>query len=434
MGKLLIRGADLMTMQKDSVIIHDSAVVIEDDKFVYVGEEKDLPQEWKYDRVIEAKDQVIMPGMINTHTHAAMTLLRSYADDLPLMEWMEQKIWPVEAKLIAKDVYWGSMVAILEMIKSGTTCFADMYFYMDETAKAVEESGIRGVLSHGMIGVGPNGEKDLEVGRQFCKDWEGKADGRIRTMLAPHAPYTCPPDYLKRIFKIADELKVPIHIHLSETETEIKNIKEQYGMSPIQLMQEVGLFNYHVLAAHCVHLSDEDFEIMKQAKALGIAHNPQSNMKLASGIAPVQRMLNEGLIVGIGTDGASSNNNLDMLEEMSTAALLQKVGTMDSTALSAVECLRMATIYGAQVIGQGTELGTLEVGKKADLVIFDFNKPHLVPRHNIMAHTVYSAQSSDIETVIVNGKILMENREMKTIDEERIIFEVEKTARELLNR
>ncbi|AZR72695.1 N-ethylammeline chlorohydrolase [Anoxybacter fermentans] len=434
MGKLLIRGADLMTMRDDTFIIHDGAIVIEDDKFIFVGEEKDLPQEWEYDKIIEAKDQVIMPGMINTHTHAAMTLLRSYADDLPLMEWLEKRIWPVEARLKAEDVYWGSMVAILEMIKSGTTCFADMYFYMDEVAKAVEESGIRGVLSHGMIGVGPNGEKDLAVGRQFCKDWEGKADGRIRTMLAPHAPYTCPPDYLRKVLEIADELKVPIHIHLCETETEIKNIKEQYGKTPIQLVDEVGLFDYPVLAAHCVHLSDKDFEILKKAKALGIAHNPQSNMKLASGIAPVQRMLNEGLTVGIGTDGASSNNNLNMLEEMSTAALLQKVGTMDSTALPAGECLRMATIYGARAIGQDAELGTLEVGKKADLIIFDFSKPHLVPRHNIMAHTVYSAQSSDILTVIVNGQILMENREVKTIDEERVLFEAERTSKELLRR
>ncbi|MCK4260700.1 MAG: amidohydrolase [Halanaerobiales bacterium] len=434
MGKLLIRGADLMTMKKDTHVICDSAVVIVDDKFIFVGQANDLPEEWEFNRVIEAKDKVIMPGLINTHTHAAMTLFRSYADDLPLMEWMEKKIWPIEAKLTAKDVYWGSMVAILEMIKSGTTCFADMYFYMDETAKAVEESGIRGVLSHGMIGVGSNGEKDLEVGRQFCIDWEGKADGRIHTMLGPHAPYTCPPDYLKRILKIADELNVPLHIHLCETETEIKTIKDQYGKTPIQLMAEVGLFEYPVLAAHCVHLTDEDFAIMKQAKALGIAHNPQSNMKLASGIAPIQRMMNEGLIVGIGTDGASSNNNLDLLEEMSTAALLQKVGTMDSTALPAYECLRMGTIYGAQVIGQNDELGTLEVGKKADLVIFDFKKPHLTPRHNIIAHTVYSAQSSDIETVIVNGKILMENREMKTIDEEKIIFEAERAAQELVNR
>lgn len=434
MGKLLIRNADLMTMLKEQPLIHHGAVVIEEDQFVFVGAEKDLPKEWEYDRTIDAKNQVIMPGMINTHTHAAMTLLRSYADDLPLMEWLETKIWPVEANLLANDVYWASMVAILEMIKSGTTCFADMYFFMDETAKAVQESGIRGVLSHGMVGVGPNGEADLKVGRQFCTDWEGKADGRIRTMLGPHAPYTCPPDYLSRVLEIAEELHVPLHIHLSETEFEVKNTLEQYGKTPIQLVQEAGLFQHPVLAAHCVHLSDDDFVILKEAKFVGIAHNPQSNMKLASGIAPVQRMLKEGLVVGLGTDGASSNNNLDLLEEMSTAALLAKVGSMDSTALPADEALRMATIYGAKALGQGDELGTLEVGKKADLVIMDFNRPHLVPRHNVLAHTVYSANSADINTVIVNGQILMENREMKTIDEERVLFEVEKSAQDLLRR
>ncbi len=434
MGKLLIHGADLMTMCEDTPIIHDSAVVIEQDEFVFIGEEQDLPQEWTYDRTIEAADQVIMPGMINTHNHAAMILLRSYADDLPLMEWLEQKIWPIEAKLTAEDVYWGSLGAIVEMIKSGTTCFADMYFFMDETAKAVEESGIRGVLSHGMIGVGPNGADDLRIARQFCLDWEKRADGRIQTMLGPHAPFTCPPDYLGKILDIAGEIDKPLHIHLSETLSEVKDIQKQYGKTPIKLVAEVGLFEHPVLAAHCVHLSDEDFEILKAAKALGIAHNPQSNMKLASGIAPVQRMLKEGLVVGIGTDGASSNNNLDLLEEMSTAALLAKIGTMDSTALPSGECLRMATIYGAKALGQGEQLGTLEVGKKADLVILDFKKPHLVPRHNIMAHTVYSAQSSDIMTVIVNGQIVMENRELKTVDEERIMFEVERCAGELLRR
>lgn len=434
MGKMLIRGADMMTMRKDELITHDAAIVIEGDILTFVGEEKDLPRDWQYDRIIEAKDQVIMPGMINTHTHASMTLLRSYADDLPLMEWLEKKIWPVEANLTGEDVYWGSMVAILEMIKSGTTCFADMYFFMDETARAVEESGIRGVLSHGMIGVGSNGEKDLVEGRRFCTAWEGKADGRIRTMLGPHAPYTCPPDYLRKILEIADELHVPLHIHLCETAGEVKNCLDQTGKTPVQVVDEVGLFNYPVLAAHCVHLNDTDFAILKRAKSLGIAHNPQSNMKLASGIAPVQRMLREGLTVGLGTDGASSNNNLNLLEEMQTAALLQKVGTMDSTALPAGECLRMATYYGARAVGQGEELGTLEVGKKADLIIFDFNKAHLMPRHNILAHTVYSAQASDITTMIVNGQVIMEKGEVKTIDEERILFEVARTAQELLKR
>lgn len=434
MSKFLIRGADVMTMRLDALIMHDSVVVIENDRIVFVGAEAELPKEWQYDRIIEAKDQVIMPGMVNTHTHAAMTLLRGYADDLPLMEWLEQKIWPVEARLTAEDVYWGSMVAILEMIKSGTTCFADMYFYMDETARAVEESGIRGVLSHGMIGVGPNGAKDLEVARQFCLDWEGKADGRIRTMVGPHAPYTCPPDYMAKVLEIADDLKVPLHIHLCETAVEVKNSLEQYGKTPIQLVDEVGLFQYPVLAAHCVQVTDDDIAIMKRAKALGIAHNPQSNMKLASGIAPVQKMLTEGLTVAIGTDGASSNNNLNLLEEMATAALLAKIGTMDSTALPAGECLRMATLYGAKAVGQDADLGTIEVGKKADLVIFDFAKAHLVPRHNVLAHTVYSAQASDITTVIINGQIVMEKGEMKTIDEERVIFEVERTAQELLKR
>lgn len=434
MSKILIKGADIITMLDQQFIIQQGAVVIEDDKFIFVGEEKELPSEWKYDREIIAEGKVIMPGMINTHTHGAMTLLRSYADDLPLMEWLEEKIWPVEANLIADDVYWGTMVAILEMIKSGTTCFADMYFHMDEVARAVEESGIRGALAHGMIGVGPNGDQDLDEGRRFAAKWNNKADGRIKTMLAPHAPFTCPPPYMEKVLKIADELEVPIHIHLAETLDEINNIKEEYGKTPIELVNDLGLFEHQVLAAHCVHLSDGDFKILKDAKALGIAHNPQSNMKLASGIAPVQRMLNQGLVVGIGTDGASSNNNLDMLEEMSTAALLAKVGTMDSTALPAEEALKMATTYGAKAIGQGDKFGTIEEGKQADMIIIDFNKPHLKPLHNVLAHTVYAAQSSDIETVIINGQIVMENNQVKTIDEERVLYEVERVTKDLLER
>ena len=433
MGRILISGADLMTMT-DLPIIHDGALVIEGDSFVFVGEEKELPKEWTYDRIIEAKDQVIMPGMINTHTHAAMTLLRSYADDLPLMEWLEQKIWPIEGRLTPKDVYWGSMVAVVEMIKSGTTAFVDMYFHMDETAKAVEEAGIRGFLSHGMVGVGKNAEQDLIDAREFCLNWEGKADGRIRTMVGPHAPYTCPPEYMKRVLDLSAELNVPLHIHLCETAGEVENMLKQCGKTPIQLMEEIGLFLQPVIAAHCVHLTDDDFAILKRAKTLGIAHNPQSNMKLASGIAPVDRMLREGLTVGLGTDGASSNNNLNLLEEMQTAALLQKVGTMKSTVLPAGECLRMATLYGAKAIGQGAELGSLEVGKKADLAIFDFNKPHLKPRHNIMAHTVYSAQASDITTVFINGQPVMEKGQLTKIDEERVLFEVERCASEILSR
>lgn len=434
MGKLLIRGADLVTMSPDSQIIHHGALVVEDDKIIFVGQEKDLPERWDYQQIIAAEDQVVIPGMINTHCHAAMTLFRSYADDLPLQKWLETEIWPIEAKLTPEDVYWGSMGAIVEMIKSGITCFADMYFHMDETAKAVEEAGIRGVLSHGMVGVGPNGQKDLKIGRQFSLDWEGKADGRIRTMLGPHAPYTCPPDYLRQVLELAADLNVPLHIHLCETLLEVNNIEKEYGQTPIQFVHGLGLFEHRVLAAHCVHLSDEDFSILQEASALGIAHNPQSNMKLASGIAPVQRMLDAGLTVGIGTDGASSNNNLDFLEEVRTATLLQKVGTMDSTALPAGKCLQMATLLGSKAINQDDQLGTLEVGKKADLLILDFNKPHLVPRHNIISHLVYAAQSSDIQTVMINGQIVMENRQMKTVDEERVIFELERSAKNLVSR
>lgn len=392
-----------------------------------------LADKYKNCQVLEGKDKIALPGLVNCHTHAAMTLLRGYADDLPLMEWLSQKIWPREAHLTEEDIYWGTMLSILEMIKSGTTAFADMYFYMDQVARAVEETGIRAVLARGMIGTVDKADLALKENREFVKNWNGKAEGRISCLLGPHAPYTCPPEYLKEVMALSDELGVGLHIHLAETEDEVRQIEEKYGQRPVQLMDSLGLFEKRpVLAAHCVHLSPEEREILVRNR-VGIAHNPESNMKLASGIAPLPQLLREGALVGLGTDGASSNNNLDLLEEMRTCALLHKVSSLDSTVLPALTVLEMAARNGSKVIGlQG--LGSLEPGKKADLILLDLNKPHLVPLHNPVANIVYAAQSSDISTVIINGKVVMKDRVVLTIDEERVLFEGEKRARDLVAR
>ncbi len=388
--------------------------------------------EGKYDRIINGENQVLLPGFINAHTHAAMSLLRGYADDLPLMEWLESKIWPLEAKLTPEYIYWGSMLAIVEMIKSGTTTFNDMYFCMDEVARAVELSGMRAVLARGMIGAGPESEQALEDSRELVGKWQGKASGRISFWLGPHAPYTCSPDYLERIMQLADELQTGIHIHVAETPGEYENIRRQYGKTPVAHLATLGLFRgRQVLAAHCVYLDEGEIGILRENK-VGVAHNPESNMKLASGIAPVPLMLESGIAVALGTDGASSNNNLDMLQEMRSAALLHKVNKMDPTVLPAYQALEMATANGGISLGMGAELGRLQPGFRADMIIMDLTEAHMIPCYDLLANIVYSAQASDVKTVIINGEIVMENREIKTFDEREVLAKARETARKLV--
>jgi 5-methylthioadenosine/S-adenosylhomocysteine deaminase len=386
----------------------------------------------EFDKVIDGSDCVVLPGFVNAHTHAAMTLFRSYADDLPLMEWLKKKIWPIEDRLTGEDVYWGTMLSILEMIKSGTTTFSDMYFFMEDAARAVEESGARAVLARGLAGVAPDGEAKLAESKAFIKNWQGKAGGRITAMLGPHAPYTCPPQFLKKVMELAEELDVGIHIHLAETLTEVEDMQKAYGKRPVELMHSLGLFSFPVLAAHLVHVTEEEINILTENK-VGVAHNPQSNMKLASGIAPVPAMLRAGLPVALGTDGASSNNNLDMIEEMRAASFLHKVNTMDPTVLPAYQGLEMATKNGAAVLGLDEEIGQIALGKKADIILVDFHKPHLCPRHDPAAHLVYAAQPSDVKTVIVDGKIIMEDRRVLTMDEEKVMYEAARCTKRLVS-
>lgn len=425
--RLLLKNLMILPMEKEAVI-ECGYIVIQDNLISEIG--RGEISDGAYDRVIDGAGKVALPGFINTHTHAAMTLLRGYADDLPLMEWLNNKIWPMEAKLKGEDIYWGSKLAIIEMIKSGTTCFADMYFSMHRVAQAVEETGIRAVLARGMIGVGPEAEQAIEQSRALFHQYNGAAHQRLKIMLGPHAPYTCPPDYLKKVMNLAEELNAGIHIHLAETAGEVTDITKQYGKSPVALLEETGVFAYPVLAAHCVHLSAADMNIIKKHN-VGVAHNPESNMKLASGIAPVTQMLNMGIPVALGTDGASSNNNLDMLQEMRTAALLQKVSTMDPTALPAFQALQMATVNGARALGLENEIGKLLPGFKADLILMDINSSNMIPHYNIAANLVYSAQAGDVDTVIIDGRIVMENRIIKTFSEEETLAKVKETVQKL---
>ncbi|WP_031515334.1 amidohydrolase [Desulfofalx alkaliphila] len=432
MSNIIIRNADIVTMDKESGIISKGEIHISDGTIQWLGQGSLAPEDFSADIEIDGSDMVAMPGFINCHTHAAMTLLRGYADDLELMEWLNEKIWPLEAKLTGEDIYYGSLLACIEMIKSGTTTFADMYFFMDQVAKATGESGMRAVLSRGLIGIAPHGMQALEENKEFIKQYHLSSAGRITAMFGAHAPYTCPPEYLEKVMEAADELKVGIHIHLAETLTEHRDILKQYGKTPIQHVDSLGLFNYHTIGAHCVHVDDTDIKILAD-KNVGVAHNPESNMKLASGIAPVNKMIQAGVTVGLGTDGASSNNNLDMLEEMRSATLLQKVSTMDPTVLPAYDALEMATAKGAKVLGLEEQVGRLKPGMRADLILVDFNKPHLYPRHDVYAHLVYAAQSSDVDTVIIDGQLVMQNRKVLTVDEEEVLRKVKECTERLIS-
>ncbi|MBU2700361.1 5-methylthioadenosine/S-adenosylhomocysteine deaminase [Sporomusaceae bacterium BoRhaA] len=415
MSRILIKQAEVLDSQG---LICPADIAIDQGKIVGIGNY----EFWSANKVIDGKDKLAIPGFINTHTHAAMTLFRSYADDMLLMDWLENKIWPAEDKLTPADVYWGTMLAIVEMIQSGTTTFSDMYFHMDEVARAVEESGIRGVLARGMAGVAPNGEQALKDSEDFFNNWNHKASGRITVMLGPHAPYTCPPAYLKKVVALADKLNAPIHIHLSETQGEVADCLKEYGLSPIALMEQVGILDHPVLAAHCVHVSDADIALMK-AHSVKVAHNPGSNMKLASGIAPVPKLLEQGIVVGLGTDGTASNNNLDMIEEMRLAALLHKTSSLDPLVIPAKQAVNMATEQGAKCLGLEKVIGTLKEGYEADVVLLDMHKPNWYPRHDRLSLLTYAASAGDVDTVIVQGKILMYKRQMTHLDVERILFE-----------
>ncbi|MBE6095922.1 MAG: amidohydrolase [Schwartzia succinivorans] len=417
--KTLIKNASVLLPDGK---VKETDIAVDGAKIAKVGDAKDFAA----DTVIDGKGKFAVPGFVNAHTHASMTLLRSYADDMNLMDWLQNKIWPIEAKMKKDDIYWGAMLAAVEMIRTGTTTFADMYGDMEKVAEVAIDSGLRAVLSRGIIGSAPNGEAALEENIKLFDDYHGAGDGCITVMFGPHAPYTCPPDFLRRVAKIAKERKAEVHIHLAETKGEVENCLKDYGKTPIALMEETGILDCGVLGAHCVHLSDDDIVLMKKYNTRA-AHNPGSNMKLASGIAPVPKLLKAGVCVGLGTDGTSSNNNLDMLEEIRLAALLHKVDTLDPLAVPALEAVRMGTEYGAKAVGL-KNLGKIEAGCQADVVLFDMGGAAWTPKFDLVSLLVYAASSADVDTVMVAGRLLMEKKRLLTLDEERVLFEANRCA------
>ncbi|ASJ11259.1 N-ethylammeline chlorohydrolase [Thermococcus sp. P6] len=376
------------------------------------------------DTVIDAKGRVLSPGFVNLHTHSPMGLFRGLADDLPLMDWLEKYIWPREARLTADYTRVGAYLGALEMIKTGTTAFLDMYFHMKEVAEVVLESGLRGYLSYGMIDLGDpeRTEKEIKEALRTMEFVENLNSERVHFVFGPHAPYTCSIALLREVRRLASEHGKPITIHLSETMTEVGKIQERYGKSPVVLLDDIGFLGSDVIAAHGVWLDSRDVQTLAR-KGVTVVHNPGSNMKLASGVMPLQKLLNAGVNVGLGTDGSASNNNLDMLEEMKLAALLHKVHNMDPTVARAETVFRMATLNGAKALG--LKAGVIKEGYLADIAILNFNQPHLRPMNNVISHMVYSASGNDVETTIVDGRILMLDREVLTLDEERILDRVE---------
>ena len=378
---------------------------------------------------IDATGKIVMPGLINTHTHVAMALLRGISDDVPLMEWLEQHIWPIEGKMGYKEVYDGARLGMLEMMMGGTTTLVDMYPYEEAVAEAAQDAGIRAVVCPCPM--------DFRM-EHFENDWRAVkkrfSDSRLVTMMmGPHAIYTLSDNNLQRSISLSGELGVGSHVHLAETKTEQDNCMVQHGMSPTEYLEKEGLFSTRTLAAHCVVMSDHDIEILARHK-VSVAHNPQSNMKLASGIAPVKKMMDAGVNVAIGTDGASSNNDLDMWEEMRTASLLQKVATMDPCSIPAYTALQMATVNGAKAIGREGELGILAPGALADILLVNLEKPHLYPHTNLVSELVYSAHSEDVDTVIINGRIVVENRRCLTMNAQEVCQTAQKHIDRLMSK
>ncbi|SHI68486.1 5-methylthioadenosine/S-adenosylhomocysteine deaminase [Anaerovibrio lipolyticus DSM 3074] len=427
MSNLLIKGAHVLL---DDYTVKEADIAVKDTEILSIGH---IPADFKADRTVDGSNHFAAPGFVNGHTHASMTMLRSYGDDMELMDWLNNRIWPTEAKMVEKDIRVGGELALLEMIKTGTTAYADMYGpHMESIIEATIKAGIRGVIARGAIGLFPAGRQILEDNVKLFENYHGAGDGLITIMMGVHAPYTCPPEFCEYARELAVKHQIPIHIHMNETQAEIKQIQEQYGKRPFKYIEDTGLFELPAIAAHCVWLDDEDIAIMKKHNISAI-HNPGSNMKLASGVSPVPRLLKEGIIVALGTDGASSNNNLDMLEEVRLAAMLHKVNELDPLAVPAKVALQLGTENGAKALLLD-KVGKLAPGYKADIVLYDMNRADWCPRHDLVSLLVYSASSSSVDAVICDGKVIMEKGEVLTLDEERILHEAQETAMDLVNR
>lgn len=427
---ILIKNIAIITQDKNRRQLKDGAIVIEKDRLKEIGKSRDLEKKYrKVGKVLDGKGKVVLPGLINAHGHLAMTLLRGYADDLALEDWWMNFVYPIESKFGKNEVYWGSLLAMAEMVKSGTTCFSDFYYYQGETARAARQIGMRGVLGCAFLDVPTfeykNNEAAFKMAEKIVKTT--KNDNLIKVLAAPHMFQTTSLETYRRVKDFARRNNLLLQTHASETKQEVEFSLKKFKQRPIEVLAKNKILDEKTSLAHCCWLDSREIKILAASGASAI-HCPVSNMKLASGFMPLPEMLKAGVNVALGTDGACSNNNLDMLEEMKMAALIHKGRRLDPTIVNSQTVLDMATVNGAKALGWDKEIGSLEPGKKADLIIIDFNQPHLAPVHNIVSHLVYSALGGDVETTIINGKIVMENRRLKEVDEGKILSEAEKLA------
>ncbi len=425
---ILIRGANVLLFENEEAVIKEADIAIEDGIIKSVGS---VDEQFIAEKTIEANGMIAMPGLINTHTHIPMSLLRNYADDMAFWEWLQEKVWPIEAKMNEEDIYWGSMLSISELIMSGTTCFNDMYRFAGTVAKAMADTGIRGAVSNTLFDMTRNEDNGFEKAIEIHKQWHGASNGRISTFISPHAPYTCSDDYLKGAAETAKRLGVPLHTHISESAREVEESVRDFGKSPVKRLYDIGVFDTHTMAAHCVHLSNEDMDMMSE-KGVSVLNNPTSNLKLGNGFAPVPKLMEKGVNVSLGTDGACSNNNQDMFEEINLAAIVNKGVTGDPLAVPSKTAVKMATLNGAKAMGIVSSIGSIEEGKKADLILIDTEKPHFYPKYNLISSLSYCAKASDVDTVIVDGNILMEKRMLTTIDIEMVKRKVNESVKRLM--
>ncbi len=424
---IVIRNAMVVLPDGDEDRVGRHTLYTEGDRIAGIDS---IHEGFKEDVVIDGEDSLVIPGLINAHTHSYMTLMRNYADDISFTDWLFNTVGPVENRMSPEDAYISSMLGQLEMIRSGTTTFNDMQMHIHQTTRAVRETGMRAVISRGLTG-----DRADRSDRRLCEALEEMGDGkdlsRLTFRLGPHAPYTCSKEYLRMVSEVAREEGLGIHIHLSESVTEIENMRKEHNCTPIEYAMDAGLFEVPCLAAHCVQVNVSDIHILKQHN-VSVVTNPASNMKLGNGFAPVPRMLEEGVNVCLGTDGAASNNAQNMIREMGLLGLIHKGVNRTSQCVGAAKVFRMATLDAARALGLDKETGSIEKGKKADLAILDLNALSLNPNTNLIGALTYSANGSEVKTVIIDGQIVMENREIKTVDEEMVRRRAAETATRLL--
>ncbi|MDS0278861.1 amidohydrolase [Halomicroarcula sp. S1AR25-4] len=429
MSELLVSGGRVLrpdlTVERADVLVDQSA-----------GEilAVEAPGELSGDDELDASGGLVIPGLVNAHTHVAMTLLRGYADDKPLDAWLQEDIWPVEAELTPEDVRVGAELGLVEMVKSGTTALSDMYFHVDEIAAAVEEAGVRAVLGHTAVTVGKDDEgarADMQESLDVARELDGAADGRITTTFQPHSLTTVGEEYLREFVPEAVEAGLPMHLHANETTDEVDPIVEEHGVRPLEYADDVGLLGEDTFLAHCVHVDETEIGLLAET-GTGAVHCPASNMKLASGMAPVQRLLDGGVTVGLGTDGAASNNDLDMFGEMRDAAMLGKLAAEDASAVAAETVVQMATANGADLLG--FDSGRIEAGANADLAVVDLETPHLTPAHDLVSHLAYAARGSDVRHTVCDGAVLLREREVQVFDEESVRQRASEHAAALVDR